>query len=307
MSLLRKAIEDLHFAGEVLPDERMANHTSFHVGGPADLYLIPSSVDDIQKAIEASKHLNAPVFVLGAGANILVADSGIPGIVMDMRELRKCGRTSRGLECGAGLAMSDAASEAATLGLSGLEFIYSMPGSVGGSVWMNARCYGKSLSDVIECVEILDENGNVSRSRPELSEFSYKVSPYQKRSCVILGAAFALEERNRDDILAEMHEHREDREKKGHFGAPSAGSIFKNSRSFGMPTGKLIDTLGLRGSQIGGAKVSDRHANIIINSGGATAGDVLALIEFVEERVRRSYGYELEREVLLVGRWGNSE
>ena len=168
---------------------------------------------------------------------------------------------------------------------------------------MNARCYGSSIVDVLSEVHLVDETGQAEVYRPREGDFGYKLSPFQSRRAVIIDAAFTLEPADPASLREEMRRFYSDREGKGHFAAPSAGSVFKNNRDFGSPTGAIIDTLGLRGHQIGGARISDRHANIIINTGNATATDILRLIELVERRVRVELGFELEREVLLVGDW----
>ncbi|MBN1686314.1 MAG: UDP-N-acetylmuramate dehydrogenase [Spirochaetales bacterium] len=291
----------MHFRGAVLFDEPMDAHTSFRVGGPADVLLKPACSDDVAAVMKFGRR--HPVFILGAGANILVSDRGIRGIVLDMSGFDSCTVTGTDIVAGAGAAVSDVSEIAARNGLSGLEFIYAMPGSVGGSVWMNARCYGKSVSDIIDSVEIIDEDGQSRRIVPSPSEFSYKVSPFQRKRWAITCARFKLQEGDKQEILKEMDEHRRDRESKGHFAAPSAGSIFKNDRRFGMPSGKIIDSLSLKGTAVGGAQVSPVHANIIINNGGATAEEIFELIRLIEKRVRDTYGFELEREVLLVGDW----
>jgi UDP-N-acetylmuramate dehydrogenase len=244
-----------------------------------------------------------PVFCLGSGANILVSDQGVRGIVLDMTSLTSCSIAESQLYAGAGLAISEAARFAADKGFAGLEFIYSMPGSVGGSVWMNARCYGTSVSDVLAFADIVDRAGALRRIIPNRDDFAYKVSPFQSQKWIIVAAGFNLHRDDHSRIRRRMNEHEQDRKRKGHFAAPSAGSVFKNNRYFGEPTGKIIDSLGLRGMRNGGAMVSEFHANIIVNAGGATAQDILRLMEFVERRVKDTLGFNLEREVLLVGEW----
>jgi len=298
---LRKAIDNIQFRGEVRFDEPMSAHTSFKVGGGADVYLKPRSDTDISAIMSISEMF--PVFVFGAGANILVADRGIRGIVVDMTGLDACTVCETTITAGAGAMVSDVAMLAARNSLSGIEFIYAMPGSVGGSVWMNARCYGKSISEILEFTEVVTGTGELRRVIPAAGEFSYKRSPFQKERWIIVRAGLKLERGRKETILEMMENHRRDREEKGHFAAPSAGSVFKNNRSFGMPTGKLIDSLALRGETVGGAQVSETHANIIINRGEATAGDIYRLIRLVEKRVFDAYGYTLEREVRLVGDW----
>ena len=165
MALLRKAVELMSFDGGVTFDEPMAEHTSLQVGGPAEVYLVPDTIDDLKKTIALAQKTESPVFVLGGGANILVADSGIPGIVIDMRQFDEHVVSDGLFVGGAGLAISDASLEAANNELSGMEFLYSMPGSVGGSVWMNARCYGKSVCDIIEYVDTLDKTDGLRTDR----------------------------------------------------------------------------------------------------------------------------------------------
>ena len=301
MSNLRKAIEDIHFRGEIRFNEPMSAHTSFQVGGPAEVFMKASSDDDVAAVMKLSRDF--PVFLLGAGANILVADSRIRGIVLEMSGLDSCAVQGANIVAGAGAAVSDVAMIAADNGLSGLEFIYAMPGSVGGSVWMNARCYGVSISEILDFAEVIDDDGQLRRDRPPPHAFSYKVSPYQSERCAIVRAGFKLESGDKKKILEVMNDHRRDRDSKGHFAAPSAGSVFKNDKRFGMPTGKIIDSLSLRGTAVGNAQVSEAHANIIINRGSATAAEILELIVKIETRVHDEYGFELEREVRLVGAW----
>ncbi len=302
MHNLRKAIDEIQFHGELSFGEPMNAHTSFRVGGEAEAFLTPASENDVAEVMKLKPEY--PVFILGAGANILVADSGIRGIVLDMTGMHQFFVSGDTITADAGAAVSDVSAFAAENGLSGLEFIFSMPGSVGGSIWMNARCYGKSVSEVLGDVEVIDDSGIMKRISPLKSSFSYKQSPFQRERWAIIRADFKLQKGDVKEIRKTMDENRRDRESKGHFSAPSAGSIFKNDKRFGMPSGKIIDSLSLRGTAIGGAEVSLAHANIIINNGNATAGDILKLIRLVEARVREAYGFELEREVLLVGDWG---
>jgi UDP-N-acetylmuramate dehydrogenase len=264
-------------------------------------------VAELIRLSRACREDGLPLFVLGGGANILVSDRGIRGLVLDTGALRGVERRGDSLECLSGTPMSEVSERAADERLTGLEFLYSMPGSVGGSVWMNARCYGSQISDVLEWVELLDlssaAQGEPRRVRCSAEQFGYKRSPFQQRPCVILRASFLLRPGDPRESLRRMEGYREDRERKGHFLLPSAGSAFKNNRDFGAPTGKLIDDLGLTGHRVGAAAVSRQHGNIIVNLGGATAADVLRLLELLECRVLERYGFRLEREILLVGEW----
>jgi UDP-N-acetylmuramate dehydrogenase len=203
----------------------------------------------------------------------------------------------------AGTPISDVAEFALGEGLRGMEFAFSLPGSVGGAVWMNARCYGGEISDVLEHADYLDADLQPRHYRMGREDWSYKRSPFQDARSVILSAAFRLAPGSRGEMQALMDSHRADRERKGHFLHPCAGSIFKNNRAFGAPTGQLIDSLGLKGTRLGGAQVAPFHGNIFINTGGARASDMRALIDLVAGEVRARLGFELEKEVILVGDW----
>jgi UDP-N-acetylmuramate dehydrogenase len=244
-----------------------------------------------------------PFFPLGEGANILVADRGIDGVVIDMSRIDGIEQKAGLVEAGAGTPLTRVTEYAAETGLAGLENFYSMPGSVGGSIWMNARCYGISLSEVIEYVDILDKDLKERRVRIRREDFGYKQSPFQESGDIILRGGFRLKRGDPSSLKAKMGEFKRDREKKGHFFYPSAGSVFKNDPAFGMPTGQLVDSLGLKGLALGDARVSEAHANIIVNCGSASARDVRSLIELVQSRVQEKYGFRLKEELLYVGRW----
>ncbi|UCF96758.1 MAG: UDP-N-acetylmuramate dehydrogenase [Spirochaetaceae bacterium] len=285
----------------------MSRHTSFRIGGPADLYLKPATPEQAARIYRVLNREKVPTFILGAGANILVSDLGIRGAVIDMSGLKGCtvSPTDRGayVEALAGTAMSEVSELALENGLSGLEFIYSMPGSVGGSVWMNARCYGHSISEVLLRVRHVEPSGRILTMEVVQEQFSYKRSPFQSSASLILGATFDLKPGDRRPMQERMRWIKQDREQKGHYLYPCAGSIFKNDRAFGNPTGKLIDSLGLKGRCIGEACVSQLHGNIIVNTGSASAIEVLKLIRLLEREVQGAFGFRLEREILLVGQW----
>jgi UDP-N-acetylmuramate dehydrogenase len=313
-AIVRGIAAETRFSGEIRRDEPMAGHTSFNVGGPADVWARPSSEcfpDFAAALVGKARSLDIPLFILGGGANLVVADQGIRGIVLDTTGWTGCNCSDEADSAGRGGSMTvrsgmsaDAAADtAAERGLGGLEFLAGMPGSIGGAVWMNARCYEKQVSDILLGTEILDENLRRVWISPVEGEFGYKKSPFQKRDILILAAEFRLEKRADEAIRAEMEGFRKDREAKGHYRFPSAGSVFKNNRGFGKPTGKIIDELGLRGLRFGGAQVAPWHGNIIINTGGASAADIRRLMEMLEARVKRETGYDFEREVILAGEW----
>jgi UDP-N-acetylmuramate dehydrogenase len=295
---------------EVLYNEPMAEHCTFKTGGPADCFVRPfgDGFPAFTAALlGAARAKGINVFILGGGANILAADAGLRGIVLDTggwlgEEEQK--ETALRLRSGTGL--DDAAMIAAKKGLCGLEFLAGMPGSIGGAVWMNARCYGQEIADVLVETEIIDYSlspPKILRRPVNRSEFSYKRSPFQGRCEFILSAVFQLQGGSTEGILARMDANRRDREEKGHYRFPSAGSVFKNNPEFGKPTGKIINELGLRGLQIGGARIADWHGNFIINTGNATAKDIRALTEEAAARVKEATGFILEPEILFVGDW----
>jgi UDP-N-acetylmuramate dehydrogenase len=281
----------------------MAAHSSFRMGGPADLYVTPANAVEAAGVLRACARESMPVFLLGGGTNILVSDAGIRGVVVDTSRLTGIRAEETLVVAQGGTPVSDVAEFALARGLSGLEFAYALPGSVGGAVWMNARCYGAECSDVLEYVDCLGPDLEAHRYLMNRSDWSYKRSPFQAGQHVILEAGLRLAPGERTSMQALMQSHRSDREAKGHFLHPCAGSIFKNNRAFGAPTGQLIDSLGLKGTRIGGAQVAPFHGNIFINTGDARAADMRALIELGEREVRTRLGLELEREVILVGQW----
>jgi UDP-N-acetylmuramate dehydrogenase len=300
---LRELSRKIKISGPLRAGEPMAEHTSFRIGGPADLYAAPRTREELDRLLSLCREESAPLFLLGGGTNILVADRGVRGVVVDLTRLRGVRREGDMVIAEGGTPMSEVAEFALTQGLAGLEFAYFLPGSVGGAVWMNARCYERSVSDVLARAEYLHGGLPALTLSVDPAHWGYKLSPFQQTGDAILGASFALAPGDPVEIRARMQANRADREAKGHFLHPCAGSVFKNNRAFGAPTGKIIDSLGLKGCRIGGAQVAPFHGNIIVNTGGATARDVRALIELVEAETAARLGYRLEREVILVGEW----
>ncbi|MBN1834343.1 MAG: UDP-N-acetylmuramate dehydrogenase [Spirochaetales bacterium] len=285
----------------------MSEHTWFRIGGPADALVFPEDLGELARLFAAVNAEGIPFFVLGGGANILVSDRGVRGIVIDLSGITGCRVQPDGqralLSALAGTPVEQACALALREELTGLEFLSGMPGSIGGSVWMNARCYGSSISDVLASVDYLDERGSRHTLARESGQYDYKRSPFQGKRVLIVEAVIALTRGNPEEIRGRMQEHRRDREAKGHFRYPCAGSIFKNDRRFGEPTGQIIDELGMKGLRIGDAQVSELHGNIIVNRGSARAAEVLELIQRIEARVLSARGFQLEREVRLVGQW----
>ncbi len=299
--------KNLNIRGSLGENIPLKDFTTFKTGGPAALFARPEDEEDLKNLLVQLRQQNIPWFILGEGANILVSDKGIPGAVISMAHLNKVEETPVGLNFGAGLTISQAAEAAAERGLAGLEFFYAMPGSVGGALWMNARCYGGEISQIFQGATILNEKLEKEYINFKAEEWNYKKSPFQNRPCIILSGDFALHPGNRKELERKMEEIRLDRETKGHFKAPSGGSTFKNNRAFGAPSGKLIEDAGLKGLRLGGAAVSPWHGNILINENNARAADIDRLIRLVQEKVQKKTGFLLEAEVLKVGDWEDAD
>jgi len=297
-------------------NEPMKNHTTFKVGGPADCMLSPEGEGFTSFCINVlnkCKAQNIPVFMLGAGANIAVSDKGIRGIVLDMgawngESVWSLCKEENEIIFKSGTTIDDAVDTACAESLSGLEFLAGMPGTIGGAVWMNARCYESEIADILNWVEVIncEQEDGYAIKRIEIDNragFAYKQSPFQKMDCMIISASFKLKKGDKEKMLIKIGEYREDREKKGHYLFPCAGSAFKNNRDFGKPTGQIIDELGLKERQIGGAQIASFHGNIIINKGNASASDIRALMDETALTVKEKTGFVLEPEILFIGEW----
>jgi len=300
---VRESLEKINLPGDLRFNEPMSAHTTFKVGGPADIWFRPASRESLVRVLLFAHENQLPFTMLGGGANVVISDRGVRGFVIDSSGLRNCNFDENALEVDAGLPVSDAAAFAADRGLAGLDFIYAMPGSVGGAVWMNARCYDGEISNILKRVDYLDTSRTLKQLVPAPGDFAYKKSPFQGKPWIILGARFELTPADSKVLWTRMHALEADRRSKGHFDAPCAGSVFKNDHRFGEPSGKIIDRLGLRGTQLGGAKISLQHANIIINTGNASASDIRNLVTLVHDKVKTSSGFDLEAEVVFLGDW----
>ncbi len=283
----------------------MAAHTTFGIGGPADMFIRVGSPSELGRILAFLETEGIPGFILGGGANILVGDRGIRGIVLDLSGLSWARNSGEGLWAGAGISVDRLCEHALAFERDGLENFYGMPGSLGGALYMNARCYEKDFSELVESISIASPGGRISTVRPPTGQWAYKKSPFQPggalEGSIIVGATLGLGSGRAEEIAGVMRARKSDRTAKGHYRLPSAGSVFKNDRSFGKPTGLILDSLGLKGTRIGDALVSTWHANIFVNAGKAKAEDMKALIETAQERAYSVYGFRLEPEVLLVG------
>lgn len=288
-------------------DEPMSGLTSFQVGGPADILLIPRTFQELYDCLTVCRQEGVDVFLLGGGTNLLVSDRGIRGAVLLLTGLAEIRVEGVQLVASAGATVGKVCEVAAAHDLSGMEFLYGLPGTIGGALWMNARCYGGEMSDLCVSAGLLTPDGASRRIIPCHNDFSYKKSPFQGLDGCITDVVLQLKEGEQQAIWADMEHNYNDRVQKGHFQAPSAGSLFKNNREFGAPTGKILDELGLRGHVSGGAAIASFHGNIFINNGNAKASDILDLIVLSVETARAKRNIQLEPEVRFVGDWNADE
>jgi UDP-N-acetylmuramate--alanine ligase len=283
----------------VRADEPLARRTTLRVGGPADIFVQPSSETDLSAVLAFCREHSLPFTMLGRGSNLLVRDGGIRGVVICMMHAN-FGRIEVAgdrLQCGAGVKLKAITTEARRHGLAGLEFLEGIPGSLGGAMRMNAGAMGSWLFDIVESIRFMDYEGNVRERKAAEVYVEYRGCPLFKTH-IALGATLKGQPASAETITRRMTEFSHKRWE-SQPAAPSAGCIFKNPPA--IPAGKLIDELGLKGTRVGGAMVSDVHGNFIVNDGHATAGDVLNLIEVIRERARSARGIELETEVEILG------
>ena len=270
----------------------MAEHCSFCIGGDADILVRPTDKKELQEVVCACHTHSIPIFVLGDGTNILVADRGVRGVVIDMKGFDDVSLNGNMLTVGAGCDMAEVSMYATEHGLSGLEFIYGMPGTVGGAVFMNARCFGGEVVEVLESVSgVCIESGEVFEYVVDAKDFAYKVSPFQDNTRIITSVTFLLQPGDVSASLDIMKKNKGLREEKGHYLYPCAGSMFKNNKVFGAPSGEIIDGVGLRGYAVGDAQVAPFHGNICINKGKARAEDMQCLVSHVRDVVERKTGF----------------
>ncbi|MDY0017611.1 MAG: UDP-N-acetylmuramate dehydrogenase [Candidatus Delongbacteria bacterium] len=283
--------------GNVRFDEPMSTRTYYKIGGPAAVYAAPDGPQELAAAVEVCKENNIPYFILGRGSNILVSDRGFDGCVIDMTEnFRDIAAEGNLIAAGAGSLLSAVAKEAAENSLTGFEELAGIPGTVGGALVMNAGCYGKEISSLVLSADILSEGKIVRIERNDI-EFGYRHSGLKGR--IVTGAVFALEKGDPEAVSSKMAEYSALRRSKQPLNYPSCGSVFKRpAEGF---AGKFIEEAGLKGKTIGGAMVSDLHAGFIINTGTATAQDVLSLIKLIKITVKEKFGVELNEEVIYLG------
>lgn len=299
IDLIREELKSIVDIDCIKYDEPMKNHTSFKVGGPADILVIPSRIEQVERIINSCKKHKTNYFVMGNGSNLIVRDGGFRGVIIKLTALNEIKFDGSRVKAEAGALLSILSKEILKNSLKGFEFASGIPGTVGGAVTMNAGAYGPEIKDVLESALVLDNNGEIKSLSNNEMDFSYRNSVVQKNGYIVLEATFKLEDGNYEEIKKRMDELNKRRVDKQPLNYPSAGSTFK--RPEGYFAGKLIEDSGLKGKAIGGACVSEKHSGFIINYNNASAADVLGLINFVKETVKKNYGVTLEAEVKVIG------
>lgn len=284
----------------VLIDEPMKKHTTFRIGGPADYYVLPKTIEEVQQVVEACKEAEIPYYVLGNGSNLLVSDKGYRGVIIQLyRNLNQIEVEGTKIRAQVGALLSQIAGEALRHCLTGFEFAAGIPGTLGGAVVMNAGAYGGEMKDVLQEVTALSKDGEIKVLSREELDLGYRTSVIGREGYIALEAVIALKEGKEETIRATMEDLKERRTTKQPLEYPSAGSTFK--RPEGYFAGKLIQDTGLRGFSVGGAQVSEKHCGFVINKDNATAQDVIELMKEVSDRVEAKFGVPLEPEVKKLG------
>lgn len=296
--------------------EKLCRHDSFKIGGEAALFVEAENVDSLCFAMDEIWREKIPYFILGGGTNVVFADEGFAGIVVSTKKinaisiLENCENKfdEKIIVCEAGAGTNALVNFACTHGIAGLEEFAGLPGTVGGAVYMNARCFEKEISDVARKISWIEWDGEKCVRREKIfskENWGYKKSPFTGTQKIVTRVEFALPQNQKNSAQKNSELEKRAREfvalrkQKGHFEFPCAGSVFKNNRAFGEPSGKIIESLGLKGTRIGGAQIAPFHANIIINTGGAKCSDVRALVELIKREAKSRLGFDLEEEIIF--------
>ncbi|HFJ9462468.1 UDP-N-acetylmuramate dehydrogenase [Bacillus cereus] len=288
--------------GRVLVNEPLARYTTMKIGGPADILIVPKHVAGIEKTLQLVKQYKTKWTVIGRGSNLLVSDQGIEGVVIRLGEgLDHLEVEKHKVRVGSGYPLIKLSTLLSRQGLAGLEFASGIPGSVGGAVYMNAGAHKSDISSVLSKALILFEDGTLDWLTNKELEFSYRASVLQtKRPGIVLEAVFQLQAGKREEIVRSMQNNKDYRRETQPWNHPCAGSVFRNP----IPhfAGDLVEKAGLRGYRIGGAQISEMHGNFIVNTGGASAQDVLSLIELIKHTIKDKFDVDMHTEVEIIGR-----
>lgn len=288
---------------EIKINEDMSKHTSFKVGGKADIFIKINDIQDLKYILDFTKKNNIPLTIIGNGSNVLVKDNGIRGITIylnfDDIQIDEEQNGEVIVTVGSGVKLAMLAVILQKKGIAGFEFASGIPGTIGGAIRMNAGAYGKEMKEVVENVTYIDEEGNKHKLENEQMDFSYRHSRFKEKQEIIIEAQLKFQKEDAEKIKERMDEYRKARMEKQPINMPSAGSTFKRGTNY--ISAKLIDDAGLKGYEIGGAQVSEKHAGFIVNKGNATAQDILDLIDYVIKVVYEKFGKILELEVEVIG------
>jgi len=287
---------------KIIFDEPMKKHTSFKIGGTADKFVKVTNEEELKEAIKYAKDKKLKITIIGNGSNLLVLDKGIRGLVIKIDiqklEIERKEKYAK-ITVGSGYKTMALGIKLMNEDLSGFEELSGIPGTIGGAIFMNAGAYGKEIKDINISTKCMDYNGEIVELSNQEQEFEYRSSVFNKKDYIILETKLRLEYGKKEEIKKKMDEYLSSRKEKQPIEYPSAGSTFK--RQEGVITAKLIDECGLKGFQIGGAKVSEKHAGFVINSDNATAKDVIDLIKYIKEKVNEKYGIKIKEEIRIVG------
>ncbi|WP_338024248.1 UDP-N-acetylmuramate dehydrogenase [Aquibacillus albus] len=283
----------------VMVDELLRNHMYTRLGGKADFFVTPSSIEEVQQIVKLANNEQVPFTLLGNGSNLIVRDGGIRGIVLSPKRFTAIKREGNSLIAESGARIIDVSRRALQENLTGLEFACGIPGTVGGALYMNAGAYGGEVKDVLRHTIVVDRNGELLQLVAEDLDLDYRTSNIPDKGYIVLEAHFDLQPGNYHEIKDVMDDLTYKRESKQPLEYPSCGSVFK--RPPGYFAGKLIQDSNLQGKGVGDAEVSTKHAGFIINKGNATASDYIAVIEMVQKTVKEKFGVDLEREVRIIG------
>lgn len=292
-------IEKFISKDKIYINEPMSKHTSFKIGGPAECLIKIQTVEELKSILEFSKEKNISLTIIGNGSNILVSDEGIKGIVLKIEiDTFELNSQTEQLKVGSGVKLGWIAQKCLKQEIAGFEFASGIPGTIGGAIRMNAGAHGREMKDVVTTVTYMDRNGEMHKIQNEQANFEYRNSLFAHKDYIILEVEMQLEKGNVEEIQAKMTEYATYRKEKQPIEYPSAGSTFKRGTDF--ITAKLIDDCGLKGYQIGGAQISEKHAGFIINKDNATAEDVIKLMEYTKEQVYNKFGKVIEPEIEIL-------
>ncbi len=299
---MNKTIEELKAvlaAENIIENEPMKKHTSFKVGGPANLFLRPQSKEELEKVLKICKASGKPFYIMGNGSNLIVRDGGYSGIIINTKELNLVKVEGETLIAEPGISLKDLADIALEEKLTGIEFASGIPGSLGGAVTMNAGAYDGEMKKIITSIQVITEDGTVKTIPQAACAFGYRSSVLQANNWVLISVEIQLKQGNYQEIKDKMLDLNTQRATKQPLEYPSAGSTFR--RPEGYYAGKLVQDAGFRGHRVGGAQVSEKHSGFVINRDGATATDILNLIGAIQAGVRSQFGVELKTEVIVIG------